>query len=400
MARKYDDVVLAEEFIEGQELTCAILGHGSQAEALPLVEIRAPDANYDYHNKYFGEETKYLCPAPIDATLSETIRNLSVRAYNALGARGWGRIDIMLSRRRRALFARAEHLAGHDEPLAGADGGARHRYQLRRPCAAHSVASGARSKADAMSATTMNRWRQFLLCSPCWRSRCCAAPACTSAEVSAEARRCPRGPAARDGFVSAYRVGGPLARATTSRCGSTRRAGCSKPCRGLREASVRRVWPDRLIVTLIEHRALGVWEDGRLLSDRGELFVANPDEAEIYGQLPEFSGPVSVAKDAARRYYELSAQFAPLSLRVAAIDISDRKAWSLRLAPEQAKTRNSPTTFALSWDAIVAGAAARHERVAQLIAAYPLIVAKLGGAPARIDARYANGLAASQAHEP
>ena len=99
LARQYDDVVLAEEFIDGQELTCAILGQGSQAEALPLVEIRAPDANYDYHNKYFGEETKYLCPAPIDAALSETIRNLSVRAYNALGARGWGRIDIMLSRR-------------------------------------------------------------------------------------------------------------------------------------------------------------------------------------------------------------------------------------------------------------------------------------------------------------
>jgi D-alanine-D-alanine ligase len=99
LAREYDDVVLAEEFIDGQELTCAILGQGSRAEALPLVEIRAPDANYDYHNKYFGEETKYLCPAPIDAALSKTIRELSVRAYNALGARGWGRIDIMLSKR-------------------------------------------------------------------------------------------------------------------------------------------------------------------------------------------------------------------------------------------------------------------------------------------------------------
>ena len=64
-----------------------------------MVEIRAPDANYDYHNKYFGEETKYLCPAPIDAALSKTIRELSVRAYNALGARGWGRIDIMLGKR-------------------------------------------------------------------------------------------------------------------------------------------------------------------------------------------------------------------------------------------------------------------------------------------------------------
>jgi len=99
LARKYDDVVLAEEFIDGRELTCAILGEGGDIEALPLVEIRAPGSNYDYHNKYFGEETKYSCPARIDDALSDAIRQLSVRAYNALGARGWGRVDIMLSKR-------------------------------------------------------------------------------------------------------------------------------------------------------------------------------------------------------------------------------------------------------------------------------------------------------------
>ena len=99
LARKYDDVVLAEEFIDGRELTCAILGEDRDTEALPLVEIRAPGSNYDYHNKYFGEETKYSCPAPIDDALSDAIRQLSVRAYNALGARGWGRVDIMLSKR-------------------------------------------------------------------------------------------------------------------------------------------------------------------------------------------------------------------------------------------------------------------------------------------------------------
>lgn len=98
LARKYDDAVLAEEFIEGRELTCAIIGEGIQAAALPLVEIRAPGANYDYHNKYFGNETKYVCPAPIEDALGETIRQLSLRAYNALGARGWGRIDVMLSK--------------------------------------------------------------------------------------------------------------------------------------------------------------------------------------------------------------------------------------------------------------------------------------------------------------
>ena len=160
------------------------------------------------------------------------------------------------------------------------------------------------------------------------------------------------------------------------------------------QASVRRVWPDRLVVTLTEHRALGVWEDGRLLSDRGELFIANPDEAEIYGQLPEFSGPFSAAKDAARRYYELSAQLAALSMRIAAIDISDRKAWSLRLAPDlrdDAK-HSGELRVELGRDR---SAMSLRERVGQVVAAYPAVVAQLGGAPARIDARYANGLAVS-----
>ncbi len=98
LARKYDDVVLAEEFIDGRELTCAVLGEGAGAEALPLVEIRAPGANYDYHNKYFGDDTKYLCPAPLDERLANTIQTLCVRAYTALGARGWGRVDVMLDK--------------------------------------------------------------------------------------------------------------------------------------------------------------------------------------------------------------------------------------------------------------------------------------------------------------
>jgi D-alanine-D-alanine ligase len=76
-----------------------VLGEGRNAEALPLIEIRAPGANYDYHNKYFSDETQYLCPAPVDAGLAAQIRELCVRAYGVLGARGWGRVDVMLSNR-------------------------------------------------------------------------------------------------------------------------------------------------------------------------------------------------------------------------------------------------------------------------------------------------------------
>jgi D-alanine-D-alanine ligase len=100
-ALKYDDVVIAEELIAGRELTCAILGGGASARALPLVEIRAPGANYDYHSKYFSDQTQYLCPAPLDDRLARDLQQLCVRAYNLLGASGWGRIDLMLHQQAR-----------------------------------------------------------------------------------------------------------------------------------------------------------------------------------------------------------------------------------------------------------------------------------------------------------
>jgi D-alanine-D-alanine ligase len=94
--RRFEGRALVEERIRGRELTCAVLGDGAQAHALPLVEIRAPDANYDYHNKYFGNATEYLCPAPLDEALAARLGALCVQAYRAVGARGWGRIDFLL----------------------------------------------------------------------------------------------------------------------------------------------------------------------------------------------------------------------------------------------------------------------------------------------------------------
>jgi D-alanine-D-alanine ligase len=96
LARRYDARVFAEEFVSGRELTCAILGTGPSAEALPLIEIRAPGANYDYQNKYFSDETQYLCPAPLDAALARTIQSLCLQAFIVVGACGWGRVDVML----------------------------------------------------------------------------------------------------------------------------------------------------------------------------------------------------------------------------------------------------------------------------------------------------------------
>lgn len=93
---KYDEMVLAEEFITGRELTVPVLGSGRDARALPIVEIRAPQGNYDYEHKYFSDDTQYLCPAPLDEELTRRIQSLAVRAFNAVGSAGWARVDFML----------------------------------------------------------------------------------------------------------------------------------------------------------------------------------------------------------------------------------------------------------------------------------------------------------------
>jgi D-alanine-D-alanine ligase len=96
IAAKFDHVVLAEEFIAGREFTVAVLGQGATAKALPVTEIIAPEGNYDYQNKYFSDDTKYLCPAPLDAQTAADFQRIAVEAYRTLGCAGWGRVDILL----------------------------------------------------------------------------------------------------------------------------------------------------------------------------------------------------------------------------------------------------------------------------------------------------------------
>jgi D-alanine-D-alanine ligase len=99
---KFDEVVLAEQFITGRELTIAILGKGDSARALPLIEIVAPQGNYDYEHKYFSDDTQYLCPAPIADEAAKHVAEICVRAYRALGCEGWGRADVILDAKGKA----------------------------------------------------------------------------------------------------------------------------------------------------------------------------------------------------------------------------------------------------------------------------------------------------------
>jgi D-alanine-D-alanine ligase len=91
-AAKHDPLVLVEQFVTGKELTASIVNR----RALPLIRIDAPQGNYDYHNKYFSDETKYYCPSGIDPRIEEAIRQQSLQAFDVVGCEGWGRLDLIL----------------------------------------------------------------------------------------------------------------------------------------------------------------------------------------------------------------------------------------------------------------------------------------------------------------
>ena len=96
MAAKLDRDVMAEQCIIGEELTCPIVGDGANAQPLPVIRIVAPDSNYDYHNKYFSDDTRYLCPTGLDLSVEKKVQDLALSAYRALGCKGWGRADVMI----------------------------------------------------------------------------------------------------------------------------------------------------------------------------------------------------------------------------------------------------------------------------------------------------------------
>lgn len=151
----------------------------------------------------------------------------------------------------------------------------------------------------------------------------------------------------------------------------------------VRRASVRREWPNELIVDVEEHEALGTWgDDGRLLSVKGDVFTANLAEADEDHPLPAFAGPPGSEKDVLARFAQLRSWFAPIKLAPEALSLSNRYAWTVKLdngmsvALGREQDNNTLKT-----------------RVDRLVGIYPQLVSRLNGKIDTIDMRYPNGLA-------
>jgi cell division protein FtsQ len=156
----------------------------------------------------------------------------------------------------------------------------------------------------------------------------------------------------------------------------------------VRRATVRREWPNALVVEVEEHEALGTWgEDGRLLSVKGDVFTANVAETEDEQALPAFDGPVGSEKEVLARFNELRTAFAQVELVPQELSLSNRYAWTVKLdngmsvALGREQDRNT-----------------LRKRVQRLVGVYPQLVARLQeGRIDTIDMRYPNGLALSSA---
>ena len=159
----------------------------------------------------------------------------------------------------------------------------------------------------------------------------------------------------------------------------------------VRRAQVRREWPNRLVVKIEEHRVLGAWDDGRLVNTYGELFAANPAEAEADSEapLPELSGPEGSERDVASRYVDFKSWFARLSLVPDQVALSPRYAWSVHVDNGNESGNGSGLTveFGRERDGNTI-----PERVLQMINAWPQLTARWPR-PTSIDLRYPNGFA-------
>lgn len=100
LAAQYDPLVIAEQFIDGAELTIGVVG----SEALPAIRLETPRDFYDYDAKYVADDTRYILPCGLPEAEERRIAGDSLRAFDTLGCRGWGRVDLMVDRSGKHYF--------------------------------------------------------------------------------------------------------------------------------------------------------------------------------------------------------------------------------------------------------------------------------------------------------
>jgi D-alanine-D-alanine ligase len=407
LAARHDEV-LCEQFVAGRELTIAILGTGQAARSLPVIEIVAPAGNYDYQNKYFRDDTRYLCPASLDdrgrGLRCSASRWRPYRAAVAARAGREARRDALEQPARGVAQARpAAPVPAGDQPspgmtshwIAGALMGALRRGPGLRVAVHVDPASAALMTGRAAGGESLAQPAVAGLDRPTRCSRLVGA--------SPGSRVWPlvaRPPPMSHGCARWWsRPRGPRASSTwTGRClraSGTRRlqgnfftvdlekvrdAFEQVPLGAPRQRAPRLAQPP--LVAIEEHRPFAAWSDGRFLNAQGELFAVQPGRGRGgRSAAAAVRAQPDSEREVLRKWRELAELLSPLGARPRALSLSPRQAWSAELDNGMALTlgrdQGLPT----------------RERVERFVRAWPEMSARVGVQPVSVDLRYPNGFA-------
>lgn len=156
----------------------------------------------------------------------------------------------------------------------------------------------------------------------------------------------------------------------------------------VRKASVRREWPSGLLVEVEEHEPLGTWgasDTGRLINTYGELFVANPAEAEEDARLLALDGPAGSEEEVVDKLQVMRDWFRPLKAEPLAVTLSGRYAWRARLS--------NGMVVELGREQTETDRMAMEDRVKRFVIAWPQVTERWGKQIDYADLRYPNGFA-------
>ncbi|MEX0623259.1 D-alanine--D-alanine ligase [Saccharospirillum sp.] len=92
LAFRFDTEVMIEQFVMGKEYTVAVIGD----QALPVIGLQPASGFYDYNAKYISDDTQYALPSGLSEAMEAEVQALSIKAFQALGCQGWGRVDLMM----------------------------------------------------------------------------------------------------------------------------------------------------------------------------------------------------------------------------------------------------------------------------------------------------------------
>ena len=107
-AKKYQNRIMIEKFIAGRELTIAILNE----KTLPIIEIKAPNEDYNYNAKYFDDRTQKICPQDLGDKFSKQLQQMALKIFNLCGANVWGRVDLILDNNNEPYFLELNTVPG------------------------------------------------------------------------------------------------------------------------------------------------------------------------------------------------------------------------------------------------------------------------------------------------